>query len=122
MIRGIGCDVIEIERIDRAIKRLGRHFIERLFTPREIAYCEGVSQPAARFAGRFAAKEALAKALGCGIGSRLSWLDMEILNDEQGRPYVTWKQEIVEAFDIQRTHISISHSKGMAIAYAILEN
>lgn len=121
MILGIGCDLIEIERIADVIQRFGDSFVERLFTPAEIEYCTAIAKPAMRFAGRFAAKEAIAKALSCGIGSNLSWLDMEILNDEFGKPFIILNSKIVVQFGVLRSHISISHSTTMAMAYALLE-
>jgi holo-[acyl-carrier protein] synthase len=121
VIRGIGCDLIEIERFRTAISRSGTPLLTRLFTPTEIAYCSRNKDPVFCFAGRFAAKEALAKALGVGIGSAISWHDMEIVNDEHGKPYVLWRVDIQERFGVTQTHISISHSHTVAIAYAVLE-
>jgi len=66
MIVGLGLDIAEIDRIGGAIQRHGQHFLERLFTPAEIAYCQSYRHSAERFAGRFAAKEAAMKALGTG--------------------------------------------------------
>ena len=121
MILGIGCDLIEIERFRTAISRSGAAFLDRLFTPNEIDYCNRNKDPVFCFAGRFAAKEALAKALGVGIGSAISWHDMEILNDEHGKPFVVWKADVEERFGVAKTHISISHSHTIAMAYAVIE-
>ncbi len=119
MIIGIGCDIIEIDRIRKAIKN--KAFVERLFTPIEIERSLRFRDPAPYFAGRFAAKEALSKALGTGIGSKLSWHSMEIVNNEEGKPFVIWSDEIESRYKIAKTHLSISHSKSTAIAYAIVE-
>ena len=121
MIRGIGCDLIEIERFRSAMSRSGDPLLRRLFTPHEIAYCKRHKDSVFCFAGRFAAKEALAKALGVGIGAAIGWLDMEIVNDEQGKPSVAWHIDVKERFGIAATHISISHSHSAAMAYAVLE-
>ena len=121
MIRGIGCDCIEVERFRTAIRRSGIAFLSRLFTVDEMAYCNRNKDPAFCFAGRFAAKEALAKALGVGIGSALSWHDMEIVNNEQGKPSVVWHTDVQERFGVAKTHLSISHSHTIAMAYALLE-
>ena len=121
MILGIGCDLIEIERIEGVISRFGDSFLERLFTPVEIDYCTSIAKPALRFAGRFAAKEATAKALACGIGSALSWLDMEIRNNEAGKPFLILNPTVSAQFGVARSHISISHSTTLAMAYVILE-
>jgi holo-[acyl-carrier protein] synthase len=121
MIIGIGCDVVELSRFERAVSRSGARFLARLFTPNEIAYCQSFSNPLPHFAGRFAAKEALSKALGVGIGKNLSWQEMEIRNDVRGRPSVVWGNNVQSRFGLFHTHISISHSDNVAIAYAVLE-
>jgi holo-[acyl-carrier protein] synthase len=121
MIQGIGCDLIEIERFRQAIERSGAPFLARLFTSTEISYCNRNKDPVFCFAGRFAAKEALAKALGVGIGSSLTWHDMEITNDIHGKPYVVWHIDVRSKFNVAKTHLSISHSHIAALAYAVLE-
>ena len=121
MIRGIGCDLIEIERFRQAMKRSGVAFLERLFTSSEISYCNRNKEPEFCFAGRFTAKEALSKALGVGIGSALTWHDMEIMNDVHGKPYVIWHIDVQSRFNVTKTHLSISHSHTAALAYAVLE-
>lgn len=121
MISGIGCDLIEIERFRAAMRRSGPALLQRLFTSREIEYCNRNADSVFGFAGRFAAKEALAKALGVGIGSSLSWHDMEIINNARGKPTVQWNAKVIESFSIVKTHITISHSHSVAMAYAIIE-
>ncbi len=103
------------------MSRSGMPLLSRLFTPGEISYCNGNKDPVFSFAGRFSAKEALAKALGVGIGASLSWHDMEIVNDNRGKPSVLWNPEIQKRFAIQKAHLSISHSHTIAIAYALIE-
>jgi holo-[acyl-carrier protein] synthase len=112
MIKGLGNDIVEISRIRQSIERHGDHFLSNLFTPQEIAYCKQFKDPVPHFAGRFAAKEAIAKALGCGFGPDLSWHDLEILNDEKGRPVVRFKNHHIL--------VSISHGTDYATAVAIL--
>ena len=87
MIKGIGIDIIEIDRIAKAIERKGAHFIERLFTRNEQPTASDVTAHylATYYAGRFAAKEAVVKALGTGFRG-ITWLDIEILNDKLGNP------------------------------------
>ncbi|MCB1108215.1 MAG: holo-ACP synthase [Chlamydiia bacterium] len=109
----IGTDIIEIERIRQSIEKHGQHFLDRLFTAKEQADCKSHKNPEIRFAGRFAAKEAIAKALGTGIGKELSWLDIEIINDAAGRPQATLTNK-------KTVHISISHCKSYATAVAML--
>jgi holo-[acyl-carrier protein] synthase len=120
MIHGIGCDLISLKRFKEAHERQGRAFLERLFVQDEIAYCEKHKDPYPSFAGHFAAKEALSKALGTGIGKHLSWHDMEIRHDAQGKPLVIWKDTIQDSFPIDKTYLSISHSDDLAIAYAVI--
>ncbi len=117
-ILGLGNDIIEIERIRESIKEHGSRFLERLFTPKEQAYCLKHEDSATHFAGRFAAKEAISKALGLGVGRELAWKDMEILNDENGTPQVTLSQR----FKNMKVLVSISHCKHYATAVAIRTN
>lgn len=114
---GVGNDIVEIERIEAIIGRYGSHFLDRLFTPKEQAYCAGQARPPRHYAGRFACKEAIAKALGTGIGAKLSWCDMEILPDPQGKPIVTLAP--LEHFRGVSLTISISHCNSHATAVAI---
>lgn len=117
MAKGIGNDIIEIDRIKRAIQNHGAHFLNKLFTKKEQEYCQQSKNPYPRFAGRFAAKEAISKALGTGFGEHLSWLDLEILNDSQGKPCVCINNN---TFKDSKILLSISHCKLYAIATAIL--
>ena len=121
MIVGIGTDIIEIERINRSLQI--EHFIKRVFTTREIEYCNSRGrQKAASYAARFAGKEAFFKALGTGIIFSLNCV--EILNDELGQPHVNLKStsnEIVKNLDMSKVHISLSHSKYYATATCIIE-
>jgi holo-[acyl-carrier protein] synthase len=118
---GIGCDCIEIDRFRQAVQRSGTALLHRLFTEEEILICQRNADPIFSFAGRFAAKEALSKALGTGIGSELSWKEMEIINDPKGRPLVRWHIDIKARYGVQTTHLTISHSHTIAMAYAVLE-
>ncbi len=125
MILGLGSDIIEIERIEKAIARRSEHFLDRLFTPSEQVYCSHFGKESApRYAGRFAAKEAVAKALGTGIGSTISWLDIEILNDDKGKPIVNIAPHIALRMGIGNPNIlvSISHCKAYATATALWIN
>ena len=119
MIKGLGNDLIEIERIRKSIERHEAHFLNRLFTKKEQDYCCQFKDPVPSFAGRFAAKEAISKALGVGFGSTLSWLDLEILNDSRGKPVVHFLDTAMKEFQNPVVLVSISHSKGHASAVAI---
>jgi holo-[acyl-carrier protein] synthase len=114
-ILGLGTDIIEIERIKDSLAKFGASFYTKLFTQREIDYCLSHKDPAPYFAGRFAAKEAIAKALGCGFGKDLSWHDIEIVNNNLGKPEVLIKNN-------NQIIVSISHCRTYATATALLLN
>ena len=122
MLIGVGCDVIEIARVQKAIERAA--FVKRVFTPAEIAYCESRGkQAAASFAARFAAKEAVLKALGTGLrGGELQ--EIVITNDALGKPSVQllgYHAELAAQLGVNNIAISMSHSRETAMAYVIME-
>jgi holo-[acyl-carrier protein] synthase len=121
MIRGIGCDLIEIARIRASIDRHGALFLNRLFTEREQEYCRRFHDPVPHFAGRFAAKEAVSKALGVGFGKLLSWQDFEILSDAKGKPLVSLLPSIAPSFAQGILWVSMSHCRLFAMATALWE-
>ncbi len=120
MIKGIGNDIIEISRIKASIEKHGKRFLDRLFTTKEQEYCFKHKESARHFAGRFAAKEAIAKAFGTGFGLNMTWLDIEILNDEHGKPHVHLSEKLASLYDFPELKISISHCHEYATAFAIL--
>lgn len=121
MIHGVGTDIIEIKRIEASIKRFGQRFLDRIFTADEQTYCLSYRDSSPRFAGRFAAKEAIVKALGSGFRDGIGWLDIEIVNDEQGRPTARLSPALQEMFGEPEIHLSISHSRDYATAFAVCE-
>lgn len=121
MICGIGTDILEIARMRSSIERHGLHFLNRLFSQKEQDYCYRYQDPAPHFAGRFAAKEAVAKAFGTGFGAQLAWHDIEIINDQLGKPIVILSELIQKKYNIPKIHISISHCTMYAMATAIWE-
>lgn len=118
-IQGIGIDTIEIDRIEKSVEQYGNRFLQRLFTEKEIAYCKRHAHQARHLAGRFAAKESVAKALGCGIGEKLSWKDIEILNGPSGKPEVFLAADIAQLFGAPVFFLSITHCKAYASAVAV---
>ncbi|MCC6492209.1 MAG: holo-ACP synthase [Pirellulales bacterium] len=123
-ILGIGADVIECLRIAQMIERHGELFIQRVYTDHEIAYCSTKKAATQHYAGRWAAKEAVLKALGTGWVRGISWRDVEIRHKPGGAPTVTLRggaREVFERSGISEMHISISHCRTHAIAYAIAE-
>ena len=115
MIVGSGIDIIETERIDAAIKRWGDGFLRHVFTDDEIAYAKTRRYPSQHFAARFAAKEAVLKAFG--DNAHITWKDIEIKNDENGRPVCIYSDSAFR----KRITISISHTRHYAVASAIIE-
>lgn len=121
-ILGLGNDILEIERIRESYEKHGDRFLEKLFTKNEREYFTKHKHPEPHIAGRFAAKEAIAKALGTGFGKDLSWLDIEILNNPNGRPLVSFSQEIRQKIHPGHIMLSISHCHNYASAVAIWVN
>lgn len=121
MIKGIGTDIIEVSRIEDIINKYGQKFLDKVFTEKEQAYCNMHSKNARNYAGRFAAKEAVVKALGIGLSEGLSWLDIEIINNEQGKPILALSSSFKQHFKNPVIHLSISHCHAYATATAIWE-
>lgn len=124
MILSIGIDIIEVYRIRETLARTPR-FAERVFTAKEREYCNGKGAAAAQsYAARFAAKEAFLKALKTGWRGKLTWQDMEIINDSQGVPSLALYGEakiLFEKSGANKIHLSISHTTEHAVAEVILE-
>jgi holo-[acyl-carrier protein] synthase len=125
MIISIGIDIVEVYRIRETLARTPR-FAERVFTEKEREYCDGKGAAAAQsYAARFAAKEAFLKALKTGWRGKITWQDMEILNNAQGVPSLTIYGEariLLKNLQANKIHLSISHTTDHAVAQVILEN
>jgi len=119
-IDGIGTDILEIERIRLMIKKHGERMLQRLFTEKEIHYCSKFKDPAPHLTGRFCAKEAVSKALGTGFGKTLSFHDIEICNNKEGKPVVLLSEKLQKKIGTVHILLSISHCKEYAIATAVL--
>lgn len=123
MIFGIGTDIIEVARVEKLIAR-GRQYLDTIYTVAEVEYCEARARKSEHYAVRYAAKEATLKALGVGWRGGLSFSDIEVVNDELGKPRVVVHGKTKEIFDrnqISQTSISLSHGRESAIAVIILE-
>ena len=121
MITGLGNDITECARIENALRKHGDLFLDHLLTAREKTESRG---RISYYAGRWAAKEAISKALGCGIGEHCAFTDIEILNNEAGRPEATLSgaaEITAKQLQVGRIHLSISHERHYAVATAILE-
>ena len=113
MIKGVGTDIIEIDRIRDAVERSGQPFLNKIFTETEQSYCSRFNDPYPHYAARFAAKEAVVKALGTGLRNGLEWTDIEIRSDELGKPSAHVNGETLQ--------VSLSHCRTHATAVAIYE-
>lgn len=125
MIIGTGIDIAEIARFERFVKEDNQPLFKRLFTQRELDYCFAKRFAAQSLALRFAAKEAFLKALGTGLRDGINWLDIEIRNDELGKPhlFVSGKAALQMATaGADTSHLSLSDDGGFAIAMVILES
>ncbi len=125
MILGLGTDLIEIPRIRQSVERFGDRFLERVFTPREIAYCQrkrtGMAQS---LAARFAAKEAGAKALGTGIARGILLSEIEVQNLPSGQPTILFHGRAAlraQHLGVLSTTLSLTHSRDLAMAVVLLE-
>ena len=122
MVIGLGNDITECARIHQLLEKHGPLFLDHFLTAREKEESAG---RLSYYAGRWAAKEAIAKALGCGIGEHCALKDLEILNNPQGKPEVTLSgaaKATADRLKAARVHISISHEKQYAVATALLES
>jgi holo-[acyl-carrier protein] synthase len=121
-IVGIGTDIVECLRIGRMIEQHGELFLRRVYTEREVRYCQARKRAVEHFAGRWAAKEAILKCLGSGWRKGLCWTDMEIRNDPSGRPVVLLcgaAKESAQQLRISDILLTISHCRAYATASAI---
>jgi len=124
VIFGIGTDIIEVARIGKMVAR-GRQYLGTIFTEEEIIYCESKARKSQHYAVRYAAKEAALKALSVGWREGLAFCDIEVIDDDRGKPQVFVHGKVKDLFEqhqIKQTSISLSHSKESAIAVIILEN
>ena len=124
MILGTGIDLAEVDRIRAAIERYGQRFIDRIYTPAEIAYVERKANRFERYAGRFAAKEAGMKAIGTGWKRGVRWQDFEVANLPSGRPTLKLHGEaarIAAQLGVKAVSLSITHTAELGMAEVILE-
>ncbi len=124
MIFGTGLDIVEIERIKKSLKKYSPRFENKIFTSKEIDYCQSQADPGKHFAARFAVKEAVSKSLGTGINHDVGFKDIEVVNQASGKPIVKMSgrgKKLFEKLQLKSIHISISHDRYYAIAHAIAE-
>jgi holo-[acyl-carrier protein] synthase len=119
MILGIGNDILEIDRVRKAIQAQGNRFLSRILTKKEQEYCQKFKNPFPHIAGRFSAKEAVVKALGSGFGEMASWLDIEILNNKLGKPEVRLSKGLKKKVKKSIFLVSISHCRTYVTTMAL---
>lgn len=125
MIVGTGIDIAEVPRVREAIERFGRRFLERVYTPGEIQYCDSKANRLERYAARFAAKEAAMKALGTGWNHGVRWRDCEVVRMPGGRPTIQFHGKAAEfaaKLGVRNASLSLTHTVDQAMAQVILEN
>jgi holo-[acyl-carrier protein] synthase len=126
MIVGVGVDLIEVPRMQRALEnpKTGPRFRDRVYTENEIEYCEGRGRKYESYAARFAAKEAVMKAFGVGWGSKVAWMDVEVVSMLSGKPELQLHNnasDYARELGVKRLFLSLSHTKGYAIAVVTAE-
>jgi holo-[acyl-carrier protein] synthase len=125
VIVGTGVDLAEVPRIRASIERFGPRFVERIYTPLEIAYVERKANRFERYAARFAAKEAGMKAIGTGWRHGVTWKDFEVANLPSGRPTLKLTgvaARVAEKLGVRNICLSITHTAETGLAYVILED
>lgn len=125
MIVGLGLDIAEIDRIEQVFMRRGSAILHRLYTPREVAYCERHKNKFERYAARFAAKEAAMKALGTGWRHGVRWRDIEVINAPSGKPTLRLEgvaRQIADKLRVRNISLTITHSGNLAVAQVIFED
>lgn len=128
MVVSVGVDIVEVERIRKALEdpRIGTRFRDRVFTEKEVQYCEKKRRGSYEsYAGRFAAKEAVMKALGTGWGAKVRWLDIEVVRAGSGKPEILLHDktaELAQQLGIRRWSLSISHTSRHGLAYVVAQD
>ena len=125
MILGTGVDLAEVPRVRASIERFGPRFVERVYTPAEIAYVERKANRYERYAARFAAKEAGMKAIGTGWRHGVTWHDFEVTNLPSGKPTLRLSgvaAEVARKLGVRQIALSLTHTKELGMAHVILED
>jgi holo-[acyl-carrier protein] synthase len=125
VIVGTGVDLAEVPRIQASIERYGQKFIQRIYTPREVAYVERKANKFERYAARFAAKEAGMKAIGTGWRRGVRWQDFEVANLPSGKPTLLLHgvaAKFAEKLGVKNISLSLTHTRELGMAHVILED
>ena len=124
-VRGIGVDLVKVERLVQALERFGRRMESRLFTEGELEYCRRHKDPLPHLAARFAAKEAAFKAIGTGLSGGVGWKQAEVIQPGGQQPRVEFHGAALERFralGCRSAHLSLTHDGGLAIACVVIED
>jgi holo-[acyl-carrier protein] synthase len=120
---GLGTDIVEVDRIRKVVERSGEHFLKRVYTDVEIAYCSAKANPYPHYAARFSAKEAVSKAFGTGIGAELAWKSVGVVHGMRGEALVVLDEKgraLLAAAGADAVAITLSHTATYAQAVALL--
>ena len=123
-VRGIGVDVVKVERLEQSLARFGARMENRLFTEHELAYCRGHKDPLPHLAARFAAKEAAFKAIGTGLSGGVAWKHAEVIQPGGRQPQLRYHGVALERFQAlgcTSSHLTLSHDGGLAVACVVIE-
>ena len=124
-ILGLGTDIVEIERLRQSLARTGEAFLAKVYTPDEQAAMPAAESRRLEYlAGRWAAKEAFSKALGTGMCADCAFVEIEVLSDDRGKPFIRLlgaTEETARRLGVARIHVSISHERELATAFVVLE-
>ena len=124
-VRGVGIDVVKVERLSQSLERFGRRMEARLFTEGELEYCRGHKDPLPHLAARFAAKEAAFKAIGTGLSGGVGWKQAEVIQPGGRQPRLEFHGVALERFrelGCSSSHLSLTHDGGLAIACVVIED
>lgn len=120
-IVGIGVDVVDMKRMKKALASWGPSLKKKIFTEKEIRYCESRKNSQQHFAARFAAKEAVSKAMATGWSGEFRWKDVEVVNERSGAPKLVLYGKVASSLAKNRIHLSLSHTETTVIAFVIIE-
>ncbi len=124
-VRGIGIDVVQVQRVVAALERFGERMERRLFTEAELEYCRRHKDPLPHLAARFAAKEAASKAIGTGMSGGIGFKQFEVIQPGGHQPRLEWHGPALERFQAlgaRASHLSLTHDAGLAIACVVIED
>ena len=123
ILLGLGCDLIEVDRVRGVLERQGERFIKRVFTDEERAYCDSLKHPHTHYAARFAAKEAISKCFTTGIGAEFGWRSASVYHGERHQPLVRLDEQgaaLLKSIGADAVIVSLSHTETSAMAVAAI--